>query len=79
MNESHPGLWEFPMWDIQDDKGVVLTNMDPQVGAAAPQHCGGLSSPPVTLRLAPTHIPLAPLQGDIYEAYKREFDRSYYG
>ncbi len=33
MNESHPGLWEFPMWDIQDDKGVVLTNMDPQVAA----------------------------------------------
>ena len=32
MNESLPGLWEFPMWDIQDDKGVVLTNMDPQVG-----------------------------------------------
>ncbi|PRW61614.1 chitin [Chlorella sorokiniana] len=47
VNESHPGLWEFPMWDIQDDKGTVLTNMDPQ--------------------------------GDIYEAYKREFDRSYYG
>ena len=24
-------------------------------------------------------LSLAPLQGDIYEAYKREFDRSYYG
>jgi hypothetical protein len=35
------------MWDVQDDNGVVLTNMDPQ--------------------------------GDIYEAYKREFDRSYGG
>ncbi|KAL4853807.1 hypothetical protein ACK3TF_005288 [Chlorella vulgaris] len=47
INESLPGLWEFPMWDVQDDSGVVLTNMDPQ--------------------------------GDIYEAYKREFDRSYGG
>ena len=44
VNESHPGLWEFPMHDIQDDNNVVLTNMDPQ--------------------------------GDIYEAYKREFDRN---
>lgn len=47
MNESHPGLWEFPMWDIQDENDVVLTNMDPQ--------------------------------GNIYDAYKREFDRNYYG
>ena len=47
VNESHPGLWEFPMHDIQDDNNVVLTNMDPQ--------------------------------GDIYEAYKREFDRNYNG
>lgn len=32
VNESHPGLWEFPMWDVQDANGAVLTNMDPQVG-----------------------------------------------
>ena len=47
VNETHKGLWEFPMWDVQDANGVVLTNMDPQ--------------------------------GDLYEAYKREFDRSYSG
>lgn len=47
MNESYPGLWEFPMWDVQDASGTVLTNMDPQ--------------------------------GDLYEAYSREFDRNYYG
>ncbi|KAL4424145.1 hypothetical protein ABPG75_001446 [Micractinium tetrahymenae] len=47
VNESLPGLWEFPMWDVQNDEGVVLTNMDPQ--------------------------------GDLYEAYKREFDRNYNG
>ena len=47
MNESYPGLWEFPMWDVQDEAGTVLTNMDPQ--------------------------------GDLYEAYSREFDRNYYG
>lgn len=47
VNESHPGLWEFPMWDIQDSTGRVESNMDPQ--------------------------------GDLYEAYKQEFDRNYNG
>ncbi|PSC74660.1 carbohydrate esterase family 4 [Micractinium conductrix] len=47
VNETLPGLWEVPMWDVQNDAGVVLTNMDPQ--------------------------------GNIAEAYKREFDRSYNG
>lgn len=32
VNETLPGLWEFPMWDVQNAEGVVLTNMDPQVG-----------------------------------------------
>ena len=37
MNETHAGLWEFPMWDVQDEDGTVLTNMDPQVGRAGGQ------------------------------------------
>lgn len=38
MNETLPGLWEFPMWDVQNDEGVVLTNMDPQVGRSTVPH-----------------------------------------
>lgn len=30
-DERHPGLWEFPLWSIQDSNGVVLASMDPQV------------------------------------------------
>lgn len=46
-NETYPGLWEFPLYNVQDANGKVITNMDPP--------------------------------GDIFEAYAREFDRSYYG
>ncbi|KDD76182.1 hypothetical protein H632_c324p1, partial [Helicosporidium sp. ATCC 50920] len=29
--ERHPGLWEFPMWTIQDSKtNAILASMDPQ-------------------------------------------------
>jgi len=47
LNETLPGLWEFPMWAIQDDTNKVITTMDPP--------------------------------GDLFEAYKREFNRSYTG
>ncbi|KAL4425709.1 hypothetical protein ABPG75_009725 [Micractinium tetrahymenae] len=30
--ESHPGLWEFPLWNVQDDDGNVLASMDPADG-----------------------------------------------
>lgn len=33
VNETLRGLWEVPMWDVQDANGAVLTNMDPQVGS----------------------------------------------
>ncbi|EFN50750.1 hypothetical protein CHLNCDRAFT_59447 [Chlorella variabilis] len=29
LTESHPGLWEFPMWNIQDKTGVTVASMDP--------------------------------------------------
>ncbi|KAL4424144.1 hypothetical protein ABPG75_001445 [Micractinium tetrahymenae] len=29
VEERHPGLWEFPMWNIQDSTGVTLASMDP--------------------------------------------------
>lgn len=29
VDERHPGLWEFPMWNIQDSTGVTLASMDP--------------------------------------------------
>lgn len=33
--ERHPGLWEFPMWTIQDSKtNAILASMDPQVSGA---------------------------------------------
>ncbi|KAL4438527.1 hypothetical protein ABPG77_000175 [Micractinium sp. CCAP 211/92] len=28
-DERHPGLWEFPMWNVQDATGVTLASMDP--------------------------------------------------
>lgn len=28
-DERHPGLWEFPMWNIQDATGVTVASMDP--------------------------------------------------
>lgn len=30
-DERHPGLWEFPMWNVQDATGVTLASMDPTV------------------------------------------------
>ncbi|PSC74458.1 chitin deacetylase-like isoform e [Micractinium conductrix] len=29
-SERHPGLWEFPMWNVQDATGTVVASMDPQ-------------------------------------------------
>ncbi|GAB4816963.1 hypothetical protein N2152v2_004009 [Parachlorella kessleri] len=28
-DETQPGLWEFPLWNIQDENGIVLASMDP--------------------------------------------------
>lgn len=35
VDERHPGLWEFPMWNIQDSTGVTLASMDPTVSGDA--------------------------------------------
>ena len=87
------------MWDVQNDAGVVLTNMDPQVrrrrrcllrrppllhGPAVPAAACTAGCPsPRCFRSAPTHPRCRPaplsVQGNIAEAYKREFDRSYNG
>ena len=29
LSESHPGLWEFPMHNIQDATGATVASMDP--------------------------------------------------
>ncbi len=30
-NEQQPGLWEFPLWNVQDENGDVIASMDPTV------------------------------------------------
>ena len=30
VSERHPGLWEFPLWDVQADDGSVVASMDPE-------------------------------------------------
>lgn len=32
-SERHPGLWEFPMWNVQDKTGMTVASMDPMVRA----------------------------------------------
>lgn len=29
-SERYPGLWEFPLWSVQDADGSVIASMDPQ-------------------------------------------------
>ncbi|KAI3424258.1 hypothetical protein D9Q98_009612 [Chlorella vulgaris] len=29
VDERHPGLWEFPMWNVQDKTGATVASMDP--------------------------------------------------
>lgn len=31
-SESHPGLWEFPLWNVQADDSTVVASMDPADG-----------------------------------------------
>lgn len=30
-DERQPGLWEFPLWVVQDADGSAIASMDPQV------------------------------------------------
>jgi peptidoglycan/xylan/chitin deacetylase (PgdA/CDA1 family) len=30
QNESYPGLWEVPMWELQDSTGTHIATMDPE-------------------------------------------------
>lgn len=43
--ERQPGLWEFPLWAVQDADGGVIGTMDPVV-SAPPQLCGGQGDAP---------------------------------
>ena len=35
VDETHPGLWEFPMWNVQDSTTASIASMDPQGDAFA--------------------------------------------
>lgn len=38
-SERHPGLWEFPMWNVQDKTGATVASMDPIVSSLAWRRC----------------------------------------
>lgn len=88
--ERQPGLWELPLWAVQDDGGGVLAWMDPGTtwGPEAPpevrlvqtsgQLAGSMCHRVLLMTAFANARPLPP-QVDNTVAYRRMFEASYRG